>query len=83
QQKSTLTNKPARSAAQPCAQLRNQKPTSPNRATLRAVQVTPACGADNRKTQDNQNNKRRAAQHRLRAAQEPEAAENAVFNANA
>ncbi|MCI95930.1 hypothetical protein A2U01_0117229, partial [Trifolium medium] len=65
-----------RSAAQPCAQRRNQKQTSPNRPTLRAAEDTPARGADNRKTQDNQNNKRRAAQ-------EPEAAENAVFNANA
>ncbi|MCI58479.1 hypothetical protein A2U01_0079734, partial [Trifolium medium] len=45
----TLTTKPARSAAQTCAPDRNQKTPSPNRATLRAAQVTLARYAADRK----------------------------------
>ncbi|MCI35436.1 hypothetical protein A2U01_0056657, partial [Trifolium medium] len=52
-----------------CAQRRNQKLTSPNRATLRAAQITPARNAANRRKQEQQPHCCAQRRSLLRAAQ--------------
>ncbi|MCI43568.1 hypothetical protein A2U01_0064805, partial [Trifolium medium] len=71
----------ARGAATPCARRRNQKKNNIPATKLRAAPITPARGVAARRKTPKHHTTLRAAQHRLRVAQMPEAAEKSNFKA--